>query len=141
MTVRFKCGPPHDPSAIAFILGGTPRPTPIVRSIIKTVETPRIFIRFVRSIRRTLSEPAEPKNLEQVRWASLGQSWHPHGWNDLDDHDAKIVMCLRKRLDRVVLSRIPSLESFISHGPTRWRYSVEEMKAFTISALMKLPLN
>jgi hypothetical protein len=28
-----------------------------------------------------------------------------------------------------------------SQGPKRWRYSVELRNAFTISALMKLPLN
>jgi hypothetical protein len=27
------------------------------------------------------------------------------------------------------------------HGPKRWRYSVDRINAFTISALIKLPLN
>jgi len=29
----------------------------------------------------------------------------------------------------------------LAHGPKRWRYSPEMMKAFTISALTKLPPN
>lgn len=28
-----------------------------------------------------------------------------------------------------------------NHGPKRWRYSIEVMKALTISASIKLPLN
>lgn len=33
------------------------------------------------------------------------------------------------------------LNASLRHGPKRWRYSPEMMKAFTISALIKLPLN
>ena len=45
------------------------------------------------------------------------------------------------KISRMLPFKQPDSQRDKYHGPKRWRYSPETMKALTISALTKLPLN